>query len=426
MKPSICFKLFSTLLFFSILVSGCGNTSMNLAKSDLPRSTSPDIPASDTQALVRGNNAFALDIYRNLSTQDGNLIFSPFSISLALAMTHAGAGGETESQMAETLHFDLPQLQLHPAFNALDQDLARRGAENKDEQEPLQLNIANAVWAEQTYPFLQEYLDLIASNYGAGIRLADFVSQFEAVRREINDWVLDQTEEKIKDLLPEGVLNPDTRMVLVNAIYFKADWLSQFDAGDTFDAPFHLLDGSEITVPTMQQGMYVPYYKGDGFQAVELPYAGDTAAMDILVPDEGIFEDFESSLTSAMLEEILNGMQPASVLVALPKFTFESQFNLADVLKSMGMVDAFEPAQANFSGMTAEKDLYISDVVHKAFVAVDEEGTEAAAATAVIIEATGAPMYDVTLTIDRPFLFIIRDKPSRQILFIGRVLNPAQ
>ena len=424
MKPFICFKLFSILMLFSLLFSACGATSMNLAKSDLPRDTSPEVPASDTQALVRDNNAFALEIYRSLSSQDGNLILSPFSISLELAMSYAGARGETESQMAETMHFDLPQAQLHTAVNALDQDLAQRGAGAAGEQEPLQLNIANAVWAEQTYPFLQEYLDRIASNYGAGIRLADFINQFEAVRGEINDWVLDQTGEKIKDLLPEGVLNPDTRMVLVNAIYFKADWLSQFDAGDTFDAPFHLLDGSEIAVPTMHQGMYVPYYQGKGFQAVELPYAGDTAAMDILVPDEGSFEEFEASLTPALLEETHNGMQPASVQLALPKFMFESQFNLSDVLKSMGMVDAFEGGKADFSGMTPEKDLCISDVVHKAFVAVDEEGTEAAAATAVIIKATGAPMYDVTLTIDRPFLFLIRDKPSGQILFLGRVLNP--
>ncbi|HEX2989712.1 MAG TPA: serpin family protein [Anaerolineales bacterium] len=399
---------------------------MNLAKSDLPRNASPEVPASDTRTLVRGNNAFALDIYRTLSTQDGNLILSPFSISLALAMTHAGAGGETESQMAETLHFDLPQHQLHPAFNALDQHLARRGEETSDEHEPLQLNIANAVWAEQTYPFLQEYLDQIAMNYGAGIRLADFIHQFEAVRQEINDWVLDQTEEKIRDLLPEGVLNPDTRMVLVNAIYFKADWLIQFDANSTLDSPFYLLDGSATSVPMMHKGMFVPYYQGDGFQAVELSYSGDTAAMDILVPDEGRFTEFEAGLSSAVLDETIAGMKPAAVNVALPRFTFESQFNLSDVLKSMGIVDAFEPGQADFSGMTAEKDLFISDVVHKAFVAVDEEGTEAAAATAVIIEAAGAPIYDITLTIDRPFIFIIRDKPSGQVLFIGRVLHPAQ
>lgn len=426
MKTSPCSRLFFTILVLSIVLSACGAPSANLAKSNLQRIASPDIPVNDYRALVEGNNAFALDLYQTLRSQGGNLILSPFSISLALAMTYAGARGATESQMAETLHFDLPQGHLHPAFNALDQELATRGEAKADEEELLQLNIANAVWAEQSYPFLQEYLDLIASNYGAGILLADFINQFETVRKEINGWVFDQTQEKIKDLLPEGVLNSNTRMVLVNAIYFKADWLSQFDANDTYDSPFHLLDGTEVTVEMMHQGMNVPYYRGDGFQAVELPYAGDTASMVILVPDEGNFEAFESSLNSGLLDESINGMQPTSLMLALPKFTFESAFDLADALKFMGMLDAFDPENADFSGMTTRKDLFVSDVVHKAFVAVDEEGTEAAAATAVIIEATGALLHDVTLTIDRPFLFIIRDKPSRQLLFIGRVLNPTQ
>jgi serpin B len=176
----------------------------------------------------------------------------------------------------------------------------------------------------------------------------------------------------------------------------------------------------------MNQGTNVPYYRGDGYQAVELPYAGDTAAMDIILPDEGSFETIESSLNSELLDQTLNGLGPTSVMLSLPKFTYESQFNLSEALKSMGMVDAFDPDQADFSGMTAQKDLFISDVVHKAFVAVDEEGTEAAAATAVIVGVTSAPMFDVTLTIDRPFIFVIRDKPSGQILFIGRVLNPVQ
>lgn len=426
MKTSTCTKLFSILIALVILLPACGTPSANLAKSNLPRINSPKVTTDDSQALVDGNNAFALDMYQTLRIQNGNLVLSPFSISLALAMTYAGARGETESQMANTLHFDLPQGGLHPAFNALDQDLATRGESNSDEDEPLQLNIANAVWAEQTYPFLQEFLDLIASNYGAGIRLADFINQFENIRREINDWVYEQTQEKIKDLLPEGVLNADTRMVLVNAIYFKADWLSQFEADNTYDAPFHLLDGTEVTVKRMNQGLFVPYYDGDGYQAVELPYAGETAAMDIIVPDEGNFETIESSLNSDLFNETISGMQPTSVMVSLPKFTFVSEFNLSDTLTSMGMLDAFDPDKANFSGMTAQNDLFISDVIHKAFVAVDEEGTEAAAATAVIMEATSAPMFEVTLTIDRPFIFFIRDIPSGQILFMGRVLNPLQ
>ena len=426
MKSQNLFKISVVSAALSLLLSACGpSPTASIAKSDLQRVTAPDTPPGDIQALVDNNNAFAFDLYRSLQTQEGNLIYSPYSISLALAMTYAGARGATESQMAQTLHF-LQQDQLHPSFNALDLQLAERGKARSDEETPLQLNIANAVWAEQTYPFLQSFLDTIALNYGAGIRLADFINQYEAVRKEINSWVSDQTEDKINDLIPEGVLNSDTRMALVNAIYFKADWLHPFDADSTQDAPFHLLDGSDVTVPMMNHGTFIPYAKGDGWQAIELAYQGETAAMDIIVPDEGRFEEVGSSLDYETASAILGSLQPTSVSLAVPKFKFESAFGLADQLKALGMTDAFDPDQADFSGMSERNDLYISAVVHKAFVAVDEKGTEAAAATAVIVGVTSAPLFDVTLTIDRPFIFIIRDIPTGQILFIGRVLNPAQ
>ena len=427
MNTSTLQKLLSFMVAIAIFISACGSSpSANMAQSSLKRITSPNVPPADSHTLVDGNNAFALDIYQSLSAQDGNLILSPFSMSLALAMTYAAARGETESQMADTLHFDLPQSQLHQAFNALDQELATRGKAKSDEEEPLQLNIANAVWAEQTHPFLQDFLDVIASNYGAGIALADFINQHESIRKEINDWVSDETQDKIKDLIPEGILNSDTRMVLVNAIYFKADWLDQFDPVETNDYLFHLLDGTDVTVKFMKQHMTVPYYLGDGFQAVELAYAGDTAAMDILLPDEGNFEAFESALNSNLLDQTLDGLQPASFDISLPKFTFESSFDLSDTLKSMGMVAAFDPDSADLSGMTGKKDLFISDVIHKAFVAVDEAGTTAAAATGAFAQITSALFGNPAVVIDRPFIFIIRDKPSGQILFIGRVLDPTQ
>ena len=426
MKSPFPFKISVIVAVLSLLLGACGpSASASLAKSDLRRNTSPSTPPGDIQALADNNNAFAFDLYQSLRTQNGNLIYSPFSISLALAMTYAGARGETESQMAQTLHF-LPQDELHPAFNALDLALAERGKAASKEETPLQLNIANAVWAEQTYPFLQDFLDTIALNYGAGIRLADFINQYEAVRKEINSWVSDQTQDKIKDLIPEGVINPDTRMALVNAIYFKADWLSPFEADSTRDAPFHLLDGSEVTVPMMGQNAFIPYAKGDGWQAIELAYQGRDAAMDIIVPDESRFEEVESNLDYQTASAILGDLQPTSVSLALPKFKFESQFGLVDQLAALGMTDAFDPDRADFSGMSERKDLYISAVIHKAFVAVDEKGTEAAAATAVIVEVASAQMSDITLIVDRPFIFLIRDIPTGQILFIGRVLNPAQ
>ena len=426
MNTHLLSKLSISVIVISLLLSSCGpSTASSIAKSDLARVTSPNTSPDDVQVLVDNNNTFAFDLYQSLRSQGGNLIYSPYSISLALAMTYAGARGQTESQISQALHF-MPQDQLHSAFNALDLQLAERGKAQSDEETPLQLNIANAVWAEQSYPFRQNFLDTIALNYGAGIRLVDFINQYEAARQEINSWVSDQTQGKIKDLIPEGVLDTDTRMALVNAIYFKADWLSPFNGDSTYEAPFHLLDGSEVTVPTMNQGTFIPYATGNGWQAIELAYQGETAAMDIIVPDDGRFEEVESSLDQGTVSNILESLQPTSVQLAIPKFKFESEFGLADQLASLGMTDAFDPDRADFSGMTEKNDLYVSAVVHKAFVAVDEKGTEAAAATAVIVGVTSAPMFDVTLTIDRPFIFIIRDLPTGQILFIGRVLNPAQ
>jgi serpin B len=426
MKSALFPKLSTIRVLLVLFLSACG-PSASLAKSNLPRITSPDASADQIHTLTDANNAFAMDLYQSLRSENGNLIYSPFSISLALAMTYAGARGETESQMAQTLYF-LPQQELHSALNTLDLELASRGETKSKDETPFQLNIANAVWAEQTFPFLPEYLDLIAQNYGAGIQLADFIQQHETVRKEINDWVSNETNDKIQNLIPEGVLDPSTKMVLANAIYFKADWMHQFDPNDTYDAPFHLLDGSDVQVKMMSQSLFgLPYVQGDGYQAVELSYEGESAAMDIIVPDEGNFSEFESTLDSQKLNDIVRSMQPSGGLkLRLPKFDFTIDFDLRDRLISMGMPDALDPDRADFSGMTAGRDLYIDTVLHKAFVAVDEKGTEAAAATAVIMAPTSAILADVTLTIDRPFIFVIRDLPSGQILFVGRVLNPVE
>lgn len=430
MKPQPLPKRSAVLAALFLLLSACGPSagpSAGVAQSKLQRVTSPEVSAAEIHSVTDGNNHFALDLYQSLRSQDGNLIYSPYSISVALAMTYAGARGETESQMAQTLHF-LPQDQLHSALNALDLELARRGEPQTDEQTPLQLNIANAVWAEQTYPFRQEYLDLIAQNYGAGIQLSDFIHRHEAVRKDINGWVSQKTNDKIQDLLPEGVLSPITRMVLVNAIYFKADWMHPFDPTSTSEAPFHLLDGSDVPVEMMSESFSgLPYGQGDGYQAVELPYQGGTAAMDIIVPEQGTFYDFEATLDAQKLHGILESMQPSGGLnLSLPKFEFSASFNLKEALTAMGMPEAFDPDRADFSGMTDKKELYIDAAIHKAFVAVDEEGTEAAAATAVIMVPASAMLTETSLTVDRPFLFVIRDIPSGQILFVGRVLNPAE
>jgi serpin B len=401
-----------------------------VVQSAAERITSPAVPDADLGELVAGNTAFAFDLYQALRDQPGNLFYSPYSISLALAMTYAGARGETQRQMADTLSFTLPDDRLHPAFNALDLEFASRGeARQGEEAYRFQLNIANAMWGQQGYTFLPEFLDVLAENYGAGLRLLDFVSAPEESRLTINDWVSDQTAGKIPDLLPPNIFNDLTRFVLTNAIYFNAGWLFPFEAEDTQDGPFYLLDGTEITVPMMNQSQDLAYTEGEGYQAVALPYGLSGLAMVLLVPPAGQFEAFESSLNADGARNIgmsLDYSRYWTVTLSMPKFDFESSFDLAETLATMGMPDAFTDL-ADFSGMTGNRELAISDVVHKAFVSVDEEGTEAAAATASVGElaSTPTPTPHVELTIDRPFIFLIRDSETGAILFVGRVVNPS-
>jgi serpin B len=402
--------------------SGGGQLSAQSAQSDKERVAAPDVAAPELKELAGGNSAFAFDLYQTLREEKGNLFYSPYSISLALAMTYAGARGETERQMAQVMHFVLTQDRLHPALNGLDLALARRGqgAQGKDEK-GFRLHIVNAIWGQRGYQFLAAFLDLLAENYGAGLRLLDFKSNPEASRVTINDWVSEQTEGRIEDLIPPDVINPLTRLVLTNAIYFNAAWAEPFQEGQTQDGPFYLLDGSQVTVPMMHQTTSLGYAAGQGYQAVELLYDGRELSMVLLVPQKGTFEAFESALNAGRVEAILQDMRYARVALAMPRFEFESNFSLADALQAMGMQDAFGGA-ADFSGMTGSRDLFIRAVIHKAFVSVDEAGTEAAAATAVVMEKLGMPEEPVEVTVDRPFIFLIRDIETGTILFVGRVV----
>jgi serpin B len=392
--------------------------------SELERQQNPDISGAELTQLVSGNSRFALELYQALKGEEGNLFYSPYSISLALAMTYAGARGETENQIAETLNFTLPQERLHPSFNALDQALAERG-ERGVEPGSFRLNIVNSLWGQEGYPFRSEYLDTLALNYGAGLRLVDFINQAEASRLLINDWVSEQTEERIEDLLPEGVIDDLTRLVLVNAIYFNARWAYQFEEGNTQDAAFTLLDGSQVTVPTMRQTEILGYRQGSGYEVVELPYDGRELSMIVLLPEEGQFREFEENLDSQTLETALEGIENVNIQLSMPKFTYESEFSLSNQLSALGMPDAFIDRQADFSGMDGNRDLLIKEVIHKAFVAVDEVGTEAAAATAVVVGIESMPPEPVEVSIDRPFIYLIRDIETGTILFLGRVVNPA-
>jgi len=394
-------------------------------RSEKQRVTSPDVKETDLSQLVSGNSSFAFDLYQAVWEGNGNLFYSPYSISLALAMTYAGARSETEQQMADTLHFTLSRDRLHPTFNALDLELARRGgdAEGVDEG-AFKLHIANSLWGQMGYSFLPEFLDLLAQNYGAGVRLLDFTKAPEESRGTINDWVSDQTEGKIEDLIPEGAIDTLTRLVLANAIYFNAAWLHPFERELTHDGPFYLLDGSQVTVPLMAQTEFFGYVEGDGYQAVELPYVREELSMIILLPDADRFEEIQNSLDAVRVDTLLMGLEHANVALTMPRFSFESSFQLADTLADMGMPDAFSEV-ADFSGMDGTRDLYITDVLHKAFVSVDEAGTEAAAATAVVIGLKALPPTPIEMTVDHPFIFVIRDIQTEAILFLGRVMNPS-
>jgi serpin B len=415
----------ATVLVLIGLAVGCAGKS-DVVQSDKSRLAS-DASGAEMVELVASNGAFAFDLYQALRrAEPGNLFYSPYSISLALAMTYAGARGETEQQMADTLHFTLSQERLHPAWNALDAELARRGqGEKAREGQGFALHIANSLWGQQGYAFLAEFLDLLAEHYGAGLRTLDFAGAPEAARVAINDWVSKQTEERIQNLIPPGIINPLTRLVLANAIYFNASWKHPFQESMTSDGPFHLLDGSQVAVPMMRQAQDFGYVEGEGVQAVELPYLGDEMSMVLLMPEAGGFEAFEGALDAGRVDALLENLSRRRVALTMPRFEFESSLALRETLDKMGMPDAFGEGVADFSGMDGTRNLYISAVVHKAFVAVDEAGTEAAAATAVVIGERAAPAEPVEMTVDRPFVFVIRDRQTGTILFVGRVVDPS-
>jgi len=407
---------------------GCSQSAAaGLLKSDKDRITSPKVDQSDIATLVNGNGEFAFNLYQALMKQDGNIFFSPYSISLALAMTYAGARGETAKQMADTLHYQLDQSALHAALNSLDMALAKRGegAKGKDEK-GFRLNVVNAIWGQKDYKFFSNYLDLLAENYGAGLRVLNFIKDPNQSREVINQWVSDQTEGRIKDLIPEGSITPLTRLVLTNAIFFNAAWALPFRPEATANGPFHLISGTDVTAAMMKQTGSFKYSEGDNYQVIELPYDGQELSMVIFLPAEGEFQAFEEAMNYQMISNILaqkNGNQ--YVALTMPKFEFESEFGLKETLMAMGMVEPFQDS-ADFSGMSSQSDLHIDDVVHKTFVSVDEAGTEAAAASAVIVGTTSMPPEPVAVTLDRPFVFLIRDIQTGTILFIGRVMNPGE
>jgi serpin B len=394
-----------------------------------------EIAAAAHQAVVDGNNQFALALYQKLRGGDGNLFFSPYSVSTALAMTYAGARGETERQMAEAMWYPtsgqvLEKLSIAGkpmtaeefagAFGGIIRDLNAKGG--KDAYE---LRVANALWGQQDFAFLDAFVRLVEAEYGGRIRNVDFVGATEKARRTINTWVEEQTNGKIKDLISEGAVGQMTRLVLTNAIYFKGNWASQFKEDRTQDAPFTLLDAGTVQVPMMNQKAKFGYAQIDELQVLQLPYVGDELSMVILLPKaaDGI-RQLEQGLTAENLAKWLDDLREREVFVSIPKFKMTSKFSLQTLLAQMGMAQAFTGA-ADFSGMTGRRDLFISAVIHQAYVDVNEEGTEAAAATGVVMRLTSmGPNRTPVFKADHPFIFMIRDNASGSILFLGRVMNP--
>jgi serpin B len=394
-------------------------------RSAQQRDTHPTLSPGELDTLAKGEADFAVDIFKTVSKASADNVFlSPHSISIALGMTYAGARGDTAAEMKSALHFDLPSDRVHTGFDYLDLELASRGANatGKDGK-PFRLNVSNSIWGQKGADFQPAFLDTLAVNYGAGMNVVDFERETEKSRVTINQWVESKTEHRIKDLLQPGVVDASTRAVLVNAVYFNAAWKHKFTEASTAASLFTKVDGSSAQAMMMHaydEGF--SYASGDGFEAVEMPYDGDELSMVAILPKAGTYATFETALTGSKALSILAGLAPRAVNLSFPKLKLEAEFSLVAPLEALGMKKAF--GDADFSGISTSMDLSISDVVHKTFLDLDENGTEAAAATAVEMRDSAAPIDIVNVSFDRPFIVSIVDKKTKTLVFLGRILEP--
>lgn len=404
-----------------------------VAQSSLQRIAAPAVSDADKTALTADNSAFAFQLYRQLLRypvqSEANLFFSPLSISVALGMTSAGARGTTADEMANALRFSLPQERLHPAFGWLDLEMASRGRGALGiNGKPFRINVTNSLWGDTQARFETLFLDTLVQYYGAAMNLADFVSAPEPSRTRINDWVAEKTEQRIRNLLPPDSVTDVTRLVLVNAVYFNAGWQSKFYPWRTASESFTRLDGSTTQVDMMNQDVNLRYAAGAGYQAVELPYDGNELGMLVILPTTGRYTQFEQTFDSAMFASILSdlGNQYQYIRLGLPKFRIDDGgFSLKAAMQGLGMQTAFTD-RADFSGISTSEGLLIQDIFHKGFAAIDENGTEAAAATGVGVAGVTSVPSEPTITFkaDRPFIFAIVDKMTNTIVFLGRMVNP--
>lgn len=440
-------------------LAGCvgGGPGDGSGEPTTPAGPLPDVEDETLAAAIRGANGFTFDLFGRLSDvadEEGepNLFASPFSVTTALAMTYAGARGTTREEMRAALRYDLgdggeaepPDEDLHASFGELLVRLNERGDDvdpddlpssydEEDDPVPFELSIVNAVWGQEDYPFREPYLELLEQFYGAGLQEVDYVADAGGARETINEWVADRTGDRIEDLLPEGSLDEFTRLVLTNAVYFAANWAEPFEEGATRQAEFATIDGESVDVPTMRNGeVNLPYgeatLRAGDVQAVELPYVGEEVSMLVVLPAADAFESVADAFDGEDLRSVLDALERREGSVELPRFEFESGFALRPVLEALDMVEAFDPDGADFTGMydaeSASENLFVDDVYHDTYLAVDEKGTEAAAATGVVMSADSAPMDPFEFVANRPFLFAIRDRPTEAVLFVGRVGDP--
>jgi serpin B len=400
-------------------------TGLELVQSDVARTTGEPDAVPEVVAALHG---LAGGLYGRLAAERGNLVLSPYSVAVALAMTLPGAGGRTAAEMRDVLGAD-DDARFHGGLNALTahiEGLAGRQKRGDGSEAELELDTANQLFGQQGVAWERGYLDVLAREYGAGVRTVDFQNAHEQARVLINTWVAGRTQGRIPKLIPAGALGDLTRLVLVNALYLKAPWEFPFEKSLTETAPFHRPDGSRVDVDTMVQPMLATTItRGDGWLAARLPYAGRALAMTLVLPDQGRMSEVERVLTSGGIAEMLSEGQRAMLNLRLPRWTFRTQARLKDVLQQLGMPTAFDSHRADFRPMTEQDlDLYLAAVVHEGFVAVDEEGTEAAASTAVVMNETSAPITE-PFHVDRPFLFAIHDIDHGAPLFLGRVDDPS-
>jgi serpin B len=386
--------------------------------------TGKHIPESvSMKDISEANNEFAISLYKKIGDEEKNIVFSPYSISSALAVTYAGAKGNTAREMADILWFPDDQESFHPRYKIFTDSILMTGMEKGTE-----LRIANAIWVQEDYKLRDGFLKLADSCYQARAENVNFKipEELENTRLKINLWVEKITNQKIRDLIPRGVLKEVTRLVITNAIWFNGNWDNPFDKSGTSTSLFNINPDKSVGTDFMHQKVHAGYYEDEEVQALEMNYKGNKKSMIIVLPKETDgWKLVGRILTTERLSIILKGMEDKEVEMAIPKFTYESQFNLRETLIALGMKEPFSD-DADFSGMTDANDLKIDEVIHKAFIEVNESGTEAAAATAVIMVLKSALQEEsIRFNANHPFIYFITDKTTGGILFMGRLVNPA-